>query len=186
MFDSVGAFTRQFTPVDGGYLFYPSRKSGGKLITADEYHRLVANWEKIAGKAGIWKTVGVVFLALILWTVLSEGLSLPEWADTFIITCLVLAISAWMLWAGFAPYRLVRRRPAVTSPRTAAEARREARATLNWPFVIFALLLSGATFIATVTTPERTLSTWAWLIGSGLMLAVYLWIGFRKLFDARR
>jgi hypothetical protein len=31
MFDSIGAFTSPFTPVDGGYLYYPSRKDGGKL-----------------------------------------------------------------------------------------------------------------------------------------------------------
>ncbi len=186
MFDSVGAFTKLFTPVDGGYLFHPSRKSGGKLVTAEEHDRLVASWEQIAGRAGIWKTVGVVVLILVLWTFLSEGLSLTEWADTVVIASLVLAISAWMLWASFAPRRLVRDRPAVTAPRPLSEARREARATLNWPFVIFALLLSGATFLGTVTTTERTLSTWAWLVGSGLMLGVYLWIGFQKLFDARR
>ena len=43
MFDSIGAFTRQFTPVDGGYLYFPSRKNGGKLVTAEEFETLVSD-----------------------------------------------------------------------------------------------------------------------------------------------
>lgn len=186
MFDSVGAFTKLFTPVDEGYLFYPSRKIGGKIITAEEYDRLLANWGQVAGRTGVWKTGGVIVLILALWTLLSYSLSLPEWAGTLVLPSLVLAISARMLWASFAPYRLVRDRPDVTAPRPFSEVRREAMATLNWPVVIFALLLSGAIFFAAVSTSDRSLSTWAWLVGSALMLAAYLWIGFRKLFDARR
>lgn len=183
MFDTVGAFTKQFTPFEGGYLLYPSRKSGGKLITAEEYDRLVADWESIAGRAGLWKTVGVVFLVLLLWTLLTQTLPLPEWTDAFITAAVVIGISGRLLWASFAPRRLVKHRPVVTPLRPASDARREARATLNWPFVIFALLLSGATFFSTVTQSERTSGTWAWLVGSGLMLVGYLWIGVRKLLD---
>ena len=153
MFDTVGAFKKQFTPVEGGYLFYPSRKSGGKLITANEYDCLVADWERIAGRVGLWKTVGVVVLALLLWTLLSQGLSLPGWTDTFIIAVLVVTICGWLFWASFAPRRLVKDRSAVTSPRPASDARRESRAALNWPFVTFALLLSGGT---SARSPHRS------------------------------
>ncbi len=186
MFDPLGAFKKQFTRVEEGYLFYPSRKSGGKLVTADEYTLLVADWERVAGRAGLWKMIGVVIAAIFLWVLLSKTLSLPDWANSLSITATVLAISAWVFWASFAPHRLAKDRAAVTPPRPAAEAGREARAGLNWPFVLFALLLSGTTFLGTVTASERKLSTWAWLVGSGVMLGAYLWIGLRKLLDMLR
>ena len=62
MFDTMDAFTRQFTPVDGGYLYYPSKNDGGKLVTAEEFESLVADWQRVAGRSGRWKAVGLVAL----------------------------------------------------------------------------------------------------------------------------
>lgn len=185
MFNTIEAFKRQFTPVEGGYLVYPSRKVGGKLVTEAEYEQLVADWERIAGRAGRWKTVGAVIALIAVWTLLVDSLSPPEWADTLLIGLVVVAVSAWLLWASTAPSRLVKNRPPVSPPRPSAEAKREARAALNWPFVIFALVGSGSVFFGSVTATDRTASTWAWLIGSGAMLGLYLWIGFKKLLDGR-
>jgi len=72
MFDATGAFTKQFTPFHEGYLVYPSRKTGGKLITADEYERLVGDWKRVAGKVGKWKMVGVVIAVSALWATVIE------------------------------------------------------------------------------------------------------------------
>jgi hypothetical protein len=80
----------------------------------------------------------------------------------------------------------VKDRVAVAPPKAAAEAGQDARAALNWPFVIFALILSGAAFFGSIIATERNLSTWAWLIGSGAMLGLYIWIGFKKLMDRSR
>ena len=33
MFNLVGVFERSFTPIEDGYLYYPSRCSGGYLVT---------------------------------------------------------------------------------------------------------------------------------------------------------
>jgi hypothetical protein len=186
MFDPIGAFEKQFTQVEGGFLFYPSRKSGGKLVTDEEYNLLVSDWKRASQRVTGWKTVGAVVVAAVLWTSLSEALYLPDWTTKLLIIALVIAMCAWLFWASFAPRRLVTKRSAVAPPRPASEARRAARAALNWPFVIFALLLSGATFWSTVNASDRTLSTWLWLLGSGLMLGTYLWIGLGKLLDFRR
>ena len=186
MFDTIGAFKKQFTPVEGGYLLYPSAKGGGKLITVEEYDRLVADWQRTAGRGGLWKTAGLVIVLVLLWTLLSEALSLPDWAETLFIVVVVIGISARLLWASLAPRRLVRDRPPVTLPRPVSDARREARAALNWPFVVFALLASGGIFFSTLNALERTPSTYAWLVGSGLMMLAYLWIGLKKLVDRRR
>ena len=186
MFDLIGAFTKQFTPIDGGYLYYPSRKSGGKFVTTDEYEKLVADWQRIAGRRGLWKTVGLIFVAVLLWTIASEVLALPDWADWILIVGCVSAISGWLGWAALAPRRLVKDRPNSTPPRSIAEARRESRAILNWPFVIFFTLASGAIFFGQLTAPERTAGWWAWLVGSGLFFGCYLWIAFEKLRDRWR
>ena len=143
MFDSIGAFEKQFTPVESGYLVHPSRKHGGKLVTLEEYALLVADWERVAGRTGVWKLVGIVMLALLAWVLVSDALALPEWTDAVFNSAMVIAVSARVLWASFAPCRLVASRAAVTPPRPRTEARREARAALNWPFITFALLLGA-------------------------------------------
>lgn len=185
MFDTIGAFKKQFTRVDGGYVFYPSRRAGGKAITAEEYDRLISQWERVAGRAGRWKAVGVAAAAIVLWTFVSQALSLPAWANSLLIAAIVVALSAWLLWASTAPRRLVRGRAPVTPPRPPAEARRAARAALNWSFILFVLLFSGGTFISTIQETQRSPETWAWLVGSGLMFSAYVWIGFRKLVDRK-
>jgi hypothetical protein len=61
MIDSHRSFAGQFTPVDGGYLYYPSRKSGGKLITTDELEELDKAWRR---RVGAWKIAGVAMAAI--------------------------------------------------------------------------------------------------------------------------
>src|SRR3546814_13718104 len=86
----------------------------------------------------MWKIVGIVMLAIIFWTTISKSLSLPEWSDSIMVAASVAGISAWLLWASFAPRRLVRDRPAMTPPRPVSETKRQARALLNWRFITFA------------------------------------------------
>lgn len=185
MFNTIEAFKRQFTRVEGGYLVYPSRKLGGKLVTEAEYKQLVASWERVAGRAGRWKTVGVIVVVIAIWTLLADWLSPPAWADTLLIVFIVVAMSAWLLWASTAPRRLVKDRSPAAPPRPLEDARRDARAALSWPFVIFAFLISGSIFFGSVTASDRTAGTWTWLVGSGAMLGLYVWIGLKKLLDGR-
>jgi hypothetical protein len=183
MFNVVESFKKQFTRVEGGYLVYPSRKLGGKLVSDKEYEHLVRGWERVAGRSSRWTATGIIAAIIILWTLLSDILSLPEWVDSLLIASLVVALSASLLWASAAPSRLVKDRSPVTPPRMVVDARRDARAALSWPFVAFALVFSGAAFLGGVTAAERSFGAWAWIIGSGAMLGLYIWIGFRKLTD---
>lgn len=183
MFDSTEAFKKQFKPVEGGYLVYPSRKLGGKLVSGEEYDRLIKGWEQVAGRKGRWKTIGIFIVVEALWILLSYSVSVPEWVHALSIFAMIFGVLAWLLWASTAPRRLVKDRPAITPPRAVAEARQEARAALNWPLIVLALVLSGNIFLVCVTATERSLSTWAWLVGSGTMFGLYVWIAFKKLTD---
>ncbi|NIJ21081.1 hypothetical protein FHS95_002773 [Sphingomonas naasensis] len=179
MFDSKGAFTRQFTQAEGGYIYYPSAKSGGKLVTAEEYRKLAQGWSMVS----TGKVAGILFLAVIAWTALSQTFSLPDGLETVFIASCVTCVALWVLWVAFAPRRLVRDRPAITPPRPASQARRQVRALLTWQSVIFALLFGGVMFLGSLRVSEPDVETWAWRIGGGALFGLYLWIGFQKLRD---
>ena len=183
MFDTVGAFTKQFTPVDAGYLYYPSRKGGGKLVSADEFEVLKSDWQRVTGRKGLWKTVGIIVIGILLWTLVSEALALPEWTDSIPTFLTVVGLSGWIFWASLAPRRLVNGRPDVVPPKPLKDARRQARSALNWPFIFFVFLFAGATFFSHLSAPDNSFSWWAWTIGSGVMLVAYAWIAVQKLRD---
>src|SRR5206468_8616608 len=116
MFDSMAAFTKQFTPVEGGYVYYPSRKAGGKFVSVEEYDRLVSNWRRVAGRRATWIWVGFLAAVLVLWTILGEMLALPAWTSWIVITLSVAVSLGWLLRASFAPRRLVASRPDMVPP----------------------------------------------------------------------
>jgi hypothetical protein len=183
VFDSIGTFTKQFTPVEGGYLYYPSKKDGGKLVTSNEYDELVAGWQKVAGRKGIWKIVSIVMLTIMFSTLVSKATVLPAWSDSILTAACVVGILAWLLWASLAPRRLVRDRPAIAPPRPSSQVRRQARALINWRMIIFALFFSGIAFFGSLNLTPRDFVTWAWLIGSGGMFGAYIWIAIQKIRD---
>lgn len=185
-FDAVGAFTKAFTPTDGGYLYYTSPKAGGRLVTTEEFELLVNNFRKLSGFRGMWKMVLAIILPLTLWTLLSTSLALPEWADQVVTAIVPISLAAWLLWASFAPRRLVQGRPIVAPPRPIAQSRRIARDMLSWPLMSLAIIFTGGVFVGCLSDPNQTVSWWAWTIGSGAMFAMYLWISIQKLRDMKR
>lgn len=186
MFDSVSMFTKLFTPIEGGYIYYPSGKSGGKLVTEEEFQKLVANWEQIAGRRGIWKMAGVVVLVILAKELVTLAFDLPEWPGQIMFYGIPIAVSGRLLWASFAPRRLVKERYAVTPPRTSSQIRRLTHDMMSWPLIAFAAILSGAIFAGSFSVSERTPASWAWLVGSGFMLVAYIRIGVQKFMDWRR
>ena len=186
MFDPIDAFTRQFTPTNGGYLYYPSRGSGGKLVTNIEYEQLLVDWQKVSGPRGQWKIVGIVSAIILVWTVVSQSVTLAAWAENVLMLGCVTTISAWFFWASRAPHRLVSGRPDVTPPRSASETKRKARALLSWRLVFFVLLSSGVALIGAIYNPDLTPEWWAWLIVSGVLFATYGYIAILKAIDRHR
>src|SRR4051794_2178710 len=121
MIDPARAFAEQFTPVEGGYLYYPAPRSGAKLVTADEFEELAKAWRR---RVGPWKIAGVGLVAIIIWTFVSDEVAMPKWSKSAFLGLLVSAICAWVFWAAYAPRRLVKDRPEVAPARPLKESRR--------------------------------------------------------------
>ncbi len=186
MFGAVDMFAKAFTPVEGGYLYYPSARSGAKFVSNDEFEILIADWQKIAGMKGIFKAVGLIVLVILISTLAGAFLGLPDWA---VRACSMLCIPLFVFWlfrAVLSPRRMVRDRPDAAPPRKKQQVRKDARNALTWRMIIFCLLFSASIFFSTVFSEGRAQSDWAWIIVSGAMLVCYLWLAIRKLGDQYR
>ena len=182
-FDPIGAFERRFTPTKGGYLYYPSARSGGKLVTVVEFETLASDWKRVAGMAGQLKMTGILVAVLVVWAFISTAFSLPEWPNWIVIAGGAAAMIGRMFRVSLAPNRLVRDRPAISPPRPMSQVQQEARALVDWRLVGFFLLLSGIVFFGSLAKPQNTFWWWAWTIGSGLYFVSLLWIAARKFWE---
>lgn len=181
VFDATNAFAKRFTPMDGGYLFFPSRKGGGKFVSSDEFTSLSARWKRVSDR----RTVIILVAVVILCSILIDVFALPKWTNFALSVAVAVTLLAWVLWESAASRRLVRGRPDIAPPRSASQARREARALLSWPFVTLGLLFFGVIFIATVSLAEWTLASIPWIAGTGFFFVCYVWIAIQKIRDAR-
>ena len=185
---SIKLFEKLFTAVDGGYIYYPSTKSGGKFVTSGEYHHLVARWSKIASAYSLLKTVGIILLVLFLWTSLIEFARIPSWTIYVFAIMIAIGLSNWLRWECQAPRRLVKNRPEVAPPRTPAEIkdlRQAGLAAYSWWLVAFILIYSGGAFVACMKSADGSLHSWLWIAGSATLFAVYVWLAIRKLSAAK-
>ncbi len=183
MFSATEAFSKQFVPHEDGYVYYGSHKRAGKFVSKAEYDALVEQWEKVAGRRGQWKFAGITIVLIILWTVASDTLRLPELYGQLALCAIVAGVVVRYLWASFSPRRLVSSREALLPPRSKSQARRDTRALLDWRLIVLSLLLSGGALFDNLTALEWTTTVWAWIIGSGSMLGLYIWVAVRKLGD---
>ena len=182
MMNPVRSFADQFTPVEGGYLYYASRKSGGRRVTSDEFQHLVLQWRR---RVGPWRLALPCLIAIIGWTVLSDQFALPAWSSSAFNALIVVAMAAWLVWAAYAPRRLVKERPEVAPPRPRKEGRRKARASLDWKLVLLVVVVSGGFFAKGLLAARATFSSVALTAGSGLLFFGYLWIAVLKVSDQR-
>lgn len=145
-FDAVAAFERSFIPIQGGYLYYPSRWSSGYLVSGEEYQQLVEEWRKVAGFWGILRLVAVLAIALILLVLVDEHVGLDSSYDLTTYAC-IAAVIAYILWKSTAPVRLVRGREPVSPPRTAKQSEEQMGRALGWPVAI-SLAITSIGFLA--------------------------------------
>ena len=103
MFDPVEAFRKQFTPVEGGFLYFPTGSSGGKLVTNDEYAVLEAGWVRAAGTRGQIEIAVVMVIAVFGWVTIEDYAALPGWASNVFLIGMVVLVMARFFWASRAP-----------------------------------------------------------------------------------
>ena len=185
MFNPVDAFAKQFKPYADGFIFYPSAKSGGKFLSADEVEKLTSDWERVAGRSGRWKIVGIIIAVIALWSIAEPFFMWPEWINSIVTYGMATCVSGWIFWQSLAARRLVAGRDDVAPPRLMKDARRDVRKGMNWPFVVFGVCATGLIFFGALTAENRTTLNLLWLVGSGVFFVLYLWIVIQKLRDMR-
>lgn len=183
LFDATGAFSKQFVPHDGGYLYYPGRKAGGKFVSEPEYQELEAHWQSVAGGKGRWITAAACVLIITLGMIIKEFFDGSEWIENVSIWSAVAFVFARTTWANFAPRRLVKGRPDVAPPRTLAASKKLVRSMLPWRMIIPIFIVSTGIFILGLSAMPQTFMDWLWLGGSGAMSGVYGWTAIQKFRD---
>lgn len=181
---SIKLFEKLFTAIDCGYLYYPSKKSGGKLIASGEYHYLVARWSKISSLNSILKLVGIVFFLLFSWTALVEIVQLPSWTIYYFAIMIAIGLSNWLRGECLAPRRLVKNRPEIAPPRTPAEVkvlRQVGLADFRWWLVVYTLIYSGGAFVVGARSADGGLVSWLWIISSATLFTLHIWLAIRNL-----
>lgn len=180
MFVSEDYFARQFEPFGEDYLYFPTKRSGGRLVTAAEHQQLVDSWRATAGSGGIWKLTGIGVAVLFVWVFTEDYFHPPEWTNDALIWFLVAAISARFAWAAGAPRRLVRGRTEVAPPRTLAESRRVINSMIPWQLIALVVVAAGNVFFDTLWEQDKSVQDWLVTLISGGFFAVYSWIGIQK------
>ncbi|WP_157081074.1 hypothetical protein [Novosphingobium naphthalenivorans] len=115
--DPVTIFTSRFQKTDEGYLFFPTEKSGGKLVTEEEYERALADWVRVGGKSGIWRAVACLVMLILVWMFAENRFGLPHWWGNVVVIGGVASAMIWFIWWSWAPRRITKNRPFIAAPR---------------------------------------------------------------------
>ena len=180
MFNLERFLARTFTPVDGGYLYFPSAKSGGKLVSAAEYDVLTEQWRRVLGGSAMLVAFLLIVASSVVLIVAAVAFRLPPWTVKVSPLLFLPALFTWMWRPAFAAGRLVRGRPDIAPPRPLAELRRAGRAALDWKFVAGFMVYAGWNFSRSARLAERTWWDWMWLALWGAVLVLNLGIAWFK------
>jgi len=158
-FNPTEIYKRQFQPAEEGYLFYPRRNKGGKLLSHLEYEKLVLNYRRWIGTRFVpGLSVWFAFAGLIVIASISVMFDLPDQFIEISVYAMVAAFVAASLWLYLTPYRLTKNRPDVSPPRTKQEQMRLARSMMPWALLIWTIIIFGLLSIigiaAAITEPS--------------------------------
>lgn len=183
--DPSAQFRRRFQRCDQGFLYYPKRKGGGKIITQAEHDVIVGNFRRWFGarfRPGL--SLAAMFGLIVVITLVSLAFPLSERAFDVAIWIVAATFLLGYYWLYSAPQRLVKDRPEVTPPRTREELGRAGRAMMTWPMVVFAIgLCSLAVFVGVSARPN--IATVIWTVFWVIVLAVHVRNAVRKFQDRR-
>lgn len=142
MFSSAKIYARQFKPIEGGYLYYPTRWSQGYLVTEPEFEELCADWRKFESWKSRLKLFAWILGAALLMEIVALTLNLPATFTTLATFLFAVAYVVYFQWRFWAPHRLIRLREPHAPRRSSREADLEAAARLTWPLTVLVVALS--------------------------------------------
>ncbi|KWV94598.1 hypothetical protein [Erythrobacter sp. AP23] len=153
MFDTVGVLKRSFEPVDGGYLYYPTRWSHGYLVTPAEYEALIEDWRRVAGWKGLVKLAGLTVLAFLAGSMLANFVDVSRSTSSVVGYGVTAGVIGYLVWQSTAANRLVKGRKPYAPPRSGKEAEAAMGKTLGrtiavWMVIVSLSFLAWAVFIA--------------------------------------
>jgi hypothetical protein len=141
MFGAEKIFRRQFTPHEGGYLFYPFVWSRGYLVTEEEFQKLCQDRKRSLGLSGMLRLWALALVLIIVCAAVAIFLEDERLLNAGSIAS-ALAILAVVLWRSTTAIRLVRGRQPVAPTRNRIERERHSARVVGWPMMLVVFLLS--------------------------------------------
>ena len=189
MADMVDGFARDFQRIEGGYVYYPSAKSGGKFLSQSEYLAAFAGWRRATSRIGLWGGGGVTLALMAILGVSTAHHGIPRPVGAAVMLAVPGLFLSWLIWKPVAfrsaLARLVRERPDAVPARPAGELYRERRKALNWPFVIIMSLFSDAKCLDVARSGVHSPGQAIWVGALGSICVGYLGLALFKLRDMR-
>ena len=181
----ITSFENQFVPAGDGYVFYASKRSRGRPVTAEEHAALTQAWRRHAGLGRMAAAVLLSSIVIVLSIFAVVAGLLPDWGIWLVSAATFAVLLGPMLWAGYAPHRLVRGREAIAPPRDPAEVMRQHRASMSWGFLAYFVAFGAWNLANPFLSKLSGVLFWFSLAMGALMLMAVAWIATRKLLDGR-
>jgi len=181
--DAIEIFERSFEPHGDGYLYHPG-KGGGRFVTKAEYEELRAYHRRWLDPRS-WRFLTILTVFLVLLMMVMSQLNLSEDGKLVVIGVGVLPLIAYVFWVVCAPNRLVKDRPAIAPPKSAAERHRFARQIGDTRLGSLFTFGCAAVLIYCLAYPENTFRWWGWTLFCGAIVILSLVNAFQSWRDRR-
>lgn len=178
----VDLVRKRFHPVSGGYHYYPSLREGARLVTEEEYQHVLAASRRAAAPARLLLAFCGVLVFAVVMAIIRPHLGWSQFSGSLLAGALSALLVVYLYLPMAAPYRLLRRRPAITGPRPFWPAYRQQLGSLPWWMVALWLVLGADALRRAAAMPRPDI--W-WLAAGLLMLGMALAVGGLKLRMAR-
>ena len=146
MYAMRALFEAQFEPRDGGYIFYPTVWSGGRLVTVAEADAMRQQNARLTRFVYSWRGLILLVVGTVLFSFVSFALDASRVYHDLALAAFVAVVTfganagPWLV-----PASIVRGREVVKprrDRRARVEAQREARAAMRRPLMILALIMA--------------------------------------------